>query len=66
MLIIVNGNQEDHPEGTTISELLAIHHLADAPCAVEVNKILIPRRDHDATLLQPGDRIEIVTFVGGG
>jgi len=34
--------------------------------AVEVNRRVVPRRDHAATLLQDGDSIEIVTLVGGG
>lgn len=66
MLIIVNGAEEEHPEGATIRAILDRHNLAHAPCAVELNKALIPRREHETTLLRPGDRIEIVTFVGGG
>jgi thiamine biosynthesis protein ThiS len=34
--------------------------------AVERNEELVPRTEYDATLLQDDDRLEIVTFVGGG
>jgi len=37
-----------------------------AACAVEVNRRVIPRRDHATATLVDGDRIEIVTLVGGG
>lgn len=66
MQIIVNGKPESHPEGTTVAQLLTRHSLADAPCAVEVNKVLVPKREHSVSTLAPADVIEIVTFVGGG
>jgi thiamine biosynthesis protein ThiS len=31
-----------------------------------VNRKVVRKRDHEATRLQPGDRIEIVRPVGGG
>jgi thiamine biosynthesis protein ThiS len=34
--------------------------------AVEVNRELVPRRNFEATQLQEGDHVEIVTLVGGG
>jgi len=34
--------------------------------AVERNKQLIPRSQHDQTLLADQDQLEIVTLVGGG
>lgn len=66
MQITVNGNHELHDGELTISQLLVKHHLADAPCAVELNKRIIPRKDHPDTIIHHGDQVEIVTFVGGG
>lgn len=66
MIITVNGTKEDAPAGTTVRALLEGHDLGAAPCAVEVNERLVPRRDHEAHELREGDTVEIVTLVGGG
>jgi thiamine biosynthesis protein ThiS len=34
--------------------------------AVERNREVVPRARHGETLLVAGDRLEVVTFVGGG
>ncbi len=66
MRIIVNG-QPEHPErDATIASLIAKHDLQPLRVAVEVNEQLVPRRDFEKTRLTPGDRVEIVTLVGGG
>jgi sulfur carrier protein len=65
--IIVNGREEEVPAATTVAELLARLEPARArACAVEVNLALVPRRHHAERRLAEGDRIEIVTLVGGG
>jgi thiamine biosynthesis protein ThiS len=66
MMITVNGSKEDAPSGTTVRTLLEGHDLGAAPCAVEVNERLVPRREHGAHELREGDVVEIVTLVGGG
>ena len=48
------------------SSLRAELGLADRPVAVEVNLELVPRRLHADRPLAEGDRVEIVTLVGGG
>ncbi len=66
MRIIVNDDPLDLAEGTNVQDMLARLGLAQKPCAVEVNRQLVPKRDHDRTTLAEGDRVEIVTLVGGG
>jgi sulfur carrier protein len=66
MRIIVNDDPLDLAEGASIQDMLAQLGLAQKPCAVEVNKQVVPKRDHDRTTLAEGDRVEIVTLVGGG
>ncbi len=66
MAITVNGQSRQVPEGTTLAALLEQLGLAGRPLAVEVNLQLIPRQQHEDYRLQPGDRVEIVTLVGGG
>jgi len=34
--------------------------------AVEINQAVIPKADWDSVEIRPGDRVEIVNFVGGG
>ncbi len=41
-------------------------NLSDQLCAVEVNKELVPHKERNTFVLQEGDRVEIVTLVGGG
>ena len=66
MRIELNGEPKEVPEGLTVTALLA--HLAiDAPrVAVELNTQVVRRVALPTTPINPGDRVEIVTFVGGG
>lgn len=65
--ITVNGRAEECSAGTTVAELVARLEPARArACAVEVNLALVPRSRHAERRLVEGDRVEIVTLVGGG
>ena len=66
MKLIVNGKERDLPDGITLFELIELLGLDAGPCAAEVNKELVPKKDHAATPLNDGDRVELVTLVGGG
>ena len=52
--------------GTTVAALIAELGLADRRVAVERNREVVPRAQHASTELAAGDRLELVTFVGGG
>jgi len=65
MQVIVNGEPTD-TAAQTIAELLAQLGLADRPVAVERNASVVPKRHHADTPLADGDRLELVTLVGGG
>lgn len=64
--ITVNGEGRTLPAGSTIADLVGALGFAGRPVAVERNKELVRRADHAATVLQAGDRLEVVTFFGGG
>jgi len=64
--IQVNGEAREVPDEFTVAELLALLGLQPKYLAVERNLILIPREEHASCTLQEGDRLEIVTLVGGG
>lgn len=64
-MVKVNG-QEINLSGTTLSEYLAGTSYEPARIAVERNGEIVAKSQYDKTTLQDGDRIEIVSFVGGG
>jgi sulfur carrier protein len=64
--VIVNGEERKLPQGMTVAELLERLRLMPRQVAVERNLNLVPRASHAACILEPGDRLEIVTLVGGG
>ncbi len=64
--VVINGESREVPEGMTVSGLLRHLALAVERVAVERNLEILPRALWDQTAVQPGDRYEIVHFVGGG
>ena len=64
--IIVNGAARPVPAAGTLTAVLEEAGLAGRPVAVEVNGEIVPRGRFHERLLAGGERIEIVTFVGGG
>ena len=50
----------------TISALLATLEIDARRVAVEHNLIVVKRDRYDATVVNDGDEVEIVNFVGGG
>lgn len=66
MEVIINGAPRILPPGATIATLLDELELDTRHVAVECNLELVPRAKHAAHQLQAGDRLEVVTFVGGG
>ena len=66
MTLTVNGQPKNVPEGLTLAQLVRDLGLERNPIAVELNRQVVPRDRHGETRLAPGDRLEIVTLVGGG
>jgi sulfur carrier protein len=66
MKLTVNGQERELAEGATIADLLAELKLDPRMLAVERNLDLVPRGQHADTQLAAGDRVEVVTLVGGG
>ena len=64
--ITVNGERRETPQGATVTDLLRDLNLPAARVAVERNLEILPRPQWPNTAIQPGDRYEIVHFVGGG
>ncbi len=64
--IVCNGEERRIAAGATAADLLAELRLEPKHVAVELNLRLVPRARHAAEPLAEGDRVEIVTLVGGG
>jgi sulfur carrier protein len=64
--VSVNGVERELAEGTTVAGLVAALGLCPGEVAVERNQRIVPRAEHARTVLAAGDRIEVVTLVGGG
>lgn len=61
----VNGECK-HTAAPTVAALLAELGLAGQAVAVEVNQAVVPKKQHAQTVLKQGDKLELVTLVGGG
>lgn len=66
MQIRLNGTEFELEDGTTVSQLIALRGLSAEQVAVEVNERLVARDRRARQELNPGDRVELVTLVGGG
>lgn len=64
--IYVNGVARSVPAGLTVAQLLAELSVTQSHVAVELNRELVPRAAHSECKLAAGDRVEVVTLVGGG
>lgn len=64
--ITVNGEQRDWSPGMTTGTLIASLSLAPERLAVELNGTILQADDLTQHALAPGDRLEIIHFVGGG
>lgn len=66
MRLLLNGEERDLADVATIADLVASLGLDARKVAVERNLEIAPRSTYAQTQLVDGDRIEIVTFIGGG
>jgi sulfur carrier protein len=66
MKIHVNGEEREVAAGTSVSDLLRELGVTQPHVAVELNLEVVPRAQHAGTWLGEGDRLEVVTLVGGG
>lgn len=70
MLITVNGEPREVEAGMTLA-MLALQLAGESGqdqrgIAIERNLEIVPKSEHASTVIEAGDRIELVQFVGGG
>lgn len=64
--VVVNGVSRKVPAGSTALDLVVALGLEGRPLAVEVNERVVSRSRLGDCRLANGDRLELVTLVGGG
>lgn len=62
----LNGQTRRIEAETCVARLLADLGYAGKRVAVELDGEIVPKSRHAETMIQPGNRIEIVVAVGGG
>lgn len=66
MTIQLNGESCELAAPLTVAALLAHLDVDARRVAVELNLVVLKRAAFETTMVQPGDVMEIVNFVGGG
>jgi len=64
--IKLNGEAREVSEAMSVANLLREFGLEPRKIAVERNLEIVPRSTYDDVMVESGDRLEIVKFVGGG
>lgn len=64
--IRLNGQPHPVPPGTTVAALLAALGMDGIPVLVEHNGTALFPREFAATVLHPGDRVELIRITAGG
>ncbi|MCB9639776.1 MAG: sulfur carrier protein ThiS [Myxococcales bacterium] len=66
MQLEVNGEKKEIPQSLSLAEALRLWGYDGLPVAVACNEEFVPRRLYAETLLNEGDRVEIVSPMQGG
>ena len=64
--IHLNGKAYSLTEAQSLTQVLTELQLLDKKIAVEVNQTICPRSHFDRVQIKAGDKLEIITAVGGG
>ena len=64
-MVMING-EKNYVDGKNLLEYMISFGYDTKRVAVEFNGNILPKSDYDKIVLSDGDRIEIVSFVGGG
>ena len=66
MYIVLNGKKFQISEKDTIMRLLKKIDIKSSKVAIEVNKVVIPKEKYRHFRFKKNDKVEVVTFIGGG
>ena len=65
-MITVNGKQIRLTSEMSVADYLEQNNYQINRIAVEMNEEILPKYSYSESMLKDGDRLEVVTFVGGG
>ena len=65
-MLTVNGKQIQLTSEMSVADYLEQNNYQIKRIAVELNEEILPKYSYSDTMLKDGDRLEVVTFVGGG
>lgn len=66
MELKINGQNMTISGAQTLADVVAHFALQDRIVVIEHNLVIVPREKYAEVKVAPGDKIEIVHFVGGG
>jgi sulfur carrier protein len=67
MTIIVAGTAKEYPEGLTVEQLIALEQVETPQyVTVSLNDEFVPTAERTTRVLQNGDTVEFLYFMGGG
>jgi sulfur carrier protein len=64
--IVVNGAPKAVSAGLSVAGLLAVLEIDGGKVAVELNRVIVRKKDWEETIVGDGAAVEVVWFVGGG
>ena len=64
--IQLNGNPYEINTETNLNQLLNKLKIQKAKVAVELNGVIVEKNKYSKVILNKGDKVEIVHFIGGG
>lgn len=65
-VIKINGKDEPSAKGKKLIDYLTEHNYRPSIIAIELNYTILPKAEYDTYIINDGDIIEIVSFMGGG
>ena len=65
-MVTINREKREDCEGLSVTEMLKREGYETSRIAIEINGVIISKKEFNETLLHSGDSIEVVSFVGGG
>ncbi len=65
-MIYLNGKPAEVSEGISLAELVRERQYCLDYIAAELNGEIVPKQQYEDTILHNGDKLEVVSFVGGG
>ena len=66
MKVFINGETKEITKQFNLLELLKEFSLPSERIAIELNKVVVRKKDWESIAIKDADKIEIVHFVGGG